>query len=193
MKSLQAKRELIFKAEEAFAFALAKEVIEKPHISVWMILIPIIFVFHIYRHKKYVEGCNQFADNYLVSRERALDEAVTALEAGRKPDIQALVQKSSSPSKTANPYAQWMRFLTEHYLDLLKSQGNTIEELIRATYKKRNNYLLFLNQLNNVEKQFDAALKPFLYETTQGVDQIVQRMEKTAEALRREMAQNIFS
>ena len=193
MTSLQDKKELILSAEDEFAFALAKEVIDKPRISVWMILIPIIFVFHVYRHKKYVEGCNQFADNYLISRKRALNEALSVLESGREPDIQALVKQSSSPAEIAGQYSNWLRFLTDHYLDLLKSEGKTADELIRAAYKKRSNYLLFLNKLNTVEKAYDAALKPFLYETTQGVDQIVQKMEKSAEKLRREMAQRIFS
>jgi hypothetical protein len=147
----------------------------------------------VYRHKKYVEGCNLFADNYLISRRRALDEALLALESGRKPDIQALVNKSSSPAQTHGQYRQWMRFLTEHYMDLLNSPGNTVEELIRAAYKKRSNFLLFLNQLNTVEKQFDSVLKPFLYESTPDVDQIVSRMEKGSENLRRKMARRIFS
>ena len=64
--------------------------------------------------------------------------------------------------------------------------------LIRSAYKTRTNYLLFINQLNRVERQFNNVLKPFLKDTTQDVDNIVELIEKRCEALRREDAESFF-
>jgi len=53
-------------------------------------------------------------------------------------------------------------------------------------------FLLFLNRLNETEKQFNAALSPHLQMTTEGVEDIIARMEHASEVLWREEAERIF-
>ena len=47
--SLKDKYDLIHAHEVRFAYNLAKEVVKKPEVSVWMILIPVLFVHHMFR------------------------------------------------------------------------------------------------------------------------------------------------
>ena len=193
MASLDEKKELILRYEEKFADSVAVAVIEKPKLSTWMILIPIIFIHYFYRMKKFADGRKEFAHHFMLTRKRALEEAVASLESGVKPDMEAIVKMSSAPKETHADYREWLKVLLDHYQDLLRSKGDSFETLIRSAYKTRTNFLLFINQLNRVESRFNTALKPFLSETTEGVDHIVAAIEQRCEQLRRKDADNIFS
>ena len=190
--SKKEKKVIILSAEEEFAYKLAKMVLVKPKLSVWMILIPIIVIFHMYRHKKVVSGQKEFAENYLISRKRALNEALQACESERNADIGKIVELADIPLDTKEVYAEWLTLLVAHYQDLIMVEGNNFGKLIKSAYKSRSGYLLFLNRLNQVEKNFNSALKPHLYQTTEAVDEIVASMEKNSEELRRIQAKKIF-
>ncbi len=192
MAGLEEKKALILAHEKTTARAVARIVIEKPVLSVWMILVPIFFVYYFYRLKKYADGSKDFVDNFLVTRQRCLDEACRAVQTGGGPHVQQVVSLSSAPAKTHGAYAEWIRVLVDHYMDLLRADGDTYEALVRAVYKNRTNYLLFLNRLGQVEHQFDEALKPHLQKTTEGVNSIVRDMEKSAADFRRDHAQKVF-
>lgn len=49
-----------------------------------------------------------------------------------------------------------------------------------------------LNQLNDSEKRLNAVLSPHLRKTTEGVDEIIWRMDHAIEILRRAEAERIF-
>ena len=186
------KKNLILDHEKAFAFNLADAVIQKPKMSVWMILIPIIFVFHIFRHKKYVEGRNEFAENYMITRKQALEEAREAFAADRRPDTSRLVKASGLQDEMLNPYAAWVTVLTWHYQNLFRSNGDSYGDLVRSAYGDRGRYLLFLEKLNGVEKAFNTALKPHLESPADDVNDIVSNIETTSEQFRQADAERIF-
>jgi len=192
MGSFEEKSEIIGASEEKFAYALASAVLDKPKISIWMILIPIIIVFHMFRYQKYVDGRNKFVEHYQLSRKRALEANVRALKAGRKYDLHALVTQTNISEDAKSEYTAWIRILCDHYADLLRCEGESIETLVKSAYKNRTNYLLFLNQLNDSEKRLNEALSPQLRETTEGIDEIIWRMEHATEMLRRAEAERIF-
>ena len=192
MLDMQEKINGILHAETLFAKRLALKVIEKPKLSIWMILIPIIFVHYFYRFKKFTTGQKQFSQNYMISIRRALGEAAEVVDHGKNPDPVSLASMSDVPEAIREKQAHVYAVMLEHYIDLLRSEGDDVESLIRRVYQKRANYLLFLNRLNRAEKDRNAALKPLLYETTEGVNEVVERMERFSESLRREMAEKIF-
>jgi ABC-type enterochelin transport system ATPase subunit len=99
---------------------------------------------------------------------------------------------SGDQEETHPDYKKWLKVLLDHYLDLLGSEGDSFEALIRNVYKTKTNYLLFINHLNRVEMQFNAALEPSLSKTTEGVNQIVSSVEKCSKQLRLENAEPIF-
>ena len=73
MPTLKAKKDLILDYEQRFANELGLVIIPKPKVRIWMILIPMYFVFHIYRHKKYVEGRRVFSAHFMISRRGVAD------------------------------------------------------------------------------------------------------------------------
>ena len=192
MSNLSKKKDLILAAEMKLANAVSAAVIEKPKLNIWMILIPVIFIHFFYRLQKYSEGRKQFAQDFNKTRQRALEEAVNAVASGEQPDVNKLVQMASIPKETNNVYHAWLKVLVEHYIDLLQAEGNRYKVLVQNVYKNRTNYLLFLNQLNEVEKAFDDALKPHLYKDTEGVNDIVAAMETRCVQFRRDEAARIF-
>ena len=99
---------------------------------------------------------------------------------------------SSAPKEAYPDYEKWLEVLLEHYLDLLGSEGDSFEALIRSVYKTKTNYLLFLNHLNRVERQFNAALKPSLSKSIEGLNHIVSNIEQRCKQLRANDAETIF-
>lgn len=186
------KRDKILARETAFAKAVSAAVIDKPVLSLWMILIPVIFVHFFYRLNKYSQGRKEFARQFLLSRERSLNEALEAMESDRKPDANKVRQMATIPEGTAKTYIKWLKVMMDHYSDLLTSAGESYEEMVRSVYKNRTNYLLFLNNLGEAEKAFDNALKPHLQKDTNGVNDIVNKIEACTTQLRREEATRIF-
>jgi len=192
MSSVPAKKDMILSYEQTFAKRVAAGVIEKPKLSFWMILIPVIFIHFFYRFNKYTQGRQAFAQHFVLTRKRALEEACLSLESSNRPNIDKLVDLSTAPQESHHAYRAWLALLLDHYRDLLQSEGDDFESLVRSVYRTRSNYLLFVNHLNRVEKKFNAALKPSLRESTEDVNHIVAQIEARCVALRRAEAQTIF-
>jgi hypothetical protein len=190
---MEEKKDRIFDYEQQFAYRLAASVLDKPRMNIWMILIPIILVFHIYRHQRYVDGKKTFAENYLVTRKRALAEAFASASEGRPPRIDSIVEKAGISPESRPAYGEWVSELVEHYADLLGARGQSLEQMIRAVFRNRTNYQLFLRRLGEKERRFHAALKPSIEEDTPEAGLVISRMESGAEALRKEHAAAVFS
>jgi hypothetical protein len=186
------KRDLILAGEKQFAAQVSAKVIDKPKLDVWMILIPIFFVFYFWQLKRYAKGRKTFAEKFLITRERALDEALRSVESGKSANIEQLVHASDVPAEARQGYRPWVALLVDHYRDLILAHGGSYPALVKSTYKTRSNYLLFLNRLNQVEREFDAALKPHLEKSTEDVNGIIKLMEESVISLRRQLAEEIF-
>lgn len=192
MQALSEKKELIFDYELKFAHQVAAKVIDKPQLSLWMILIPVVFVYYFYKLKKFADGRKAFVANYMITRERTLEEAYAAVETNHNPNLNKIINMSSAPEDALDAYAQWVKVLAAHYQDLLQARGQEIDGLVKTAYKNRTNFLLTLNRLNKVEKRFNSALKPHLQPNIQGADQIIAAIEQWSQKIRREEATRIF-
>jgi hypothetical protein len=192
MKGLARKQELILEQERAFANALGAAVFDKPRISYWMVLIPILFLYFVYRMQKFKTGRIQFDQDFMVTRQRAMNLAVDALETGRPPDIDALARDSGLRDALEKPYAAWLKALVEHYTDLLSAAGDSYDALVRSAYRSRTDCLLALNRLGTVEKDFYAALKSQM-SATEGAADIITTLEEQSRQLRRELAERVFA
>jgi hypothetical protein len=192
MSEIVQKKNLIIQHEELFANTLALKVLEKPKLSVWMILIPIIFVFYFYQYQKFLTGRKMFAEHYLVSRKRALDEAVKVVQTGREPDIGGMAKMSEVPDDIRDKQSKVLSILVEHYVKLLQSDGEVYESLVRSAYQNSSSYLLFLNSLNQAEKDVNRALTPHLQKQHNEISSVVDAIDVQSEILRRESAGKIF-
>ncbi|BBO69034.1 hypothetical protein DSCA_29640 [Desulfosarcina alkanivorans] len=190
--TLTRKRDLILAVEKQFAARVSARVIDKPRLDVWMILIPVFFIFYFWQLRRYAKGRRTFAEKFLITRQRALDEALRAAESGKGPNVANVVQAADIPDEIRKVYRRWVALLVDHYHDLIRAHGSSYPTLVRTTYKSRSNYLLFLNRLNQVEREFDAALKPHLDTPADNASGIIKQMEESTAGIRRELAEEIF-
>lgn len=192
METFAHKKDLILSQEEIFADAVAVSVLDKPKVSLWMILIPILFVYFVYRQQRFTSGRKQFAEDFIKTYRRSLEAACKALETGGAPDIEKIAQNATVPEQVKPIYIAWIQVLIEHYMDLLRAEGDSFDSLVRSAYASRTDYLLTLNRLNSAEKDLYAALKPCMDRTTEGCNEIIASIEHHCQLLRRKMAETIF-
>jgi len=192
MKSLERKKELILQRELLFANEVGSKVFDKPRVSFWMILIPILFLHFIYRMQKFKNGRLRFNEELMVTRRRAMEIAFESVQTGSKPNVDQAAREIGLSDSLEKPYASWLKALADHYADLLSADGESLESLTRSAYRGKTDYLLTLNRLNSVEKEFYAALKPGMA-ATEGADQIITIIQKESQRLRREHADHAFA
>jgi hypothetical protein len=192
MKGLERKKELILQRELAFANAVGAAVFEKPKVSFWMVLVPLLFLYFIYRMQRYKSGRMKFDEEFMTTRRRAMNLAFKAVETGTRPDIDRIARESGLTEALEKPYASWLKVLVAFYMDLLAANGDSFESLVRSAYRNRTNYLLTLNRLSTVEREFYAAVKPQLA-ATEGAAAVIATIETQSQQLRRDLAENIFA
>lgn len=193
MASIDDKKEYILAHERKFAAQLGREIMEKPKLSSWMVLIPFIFIFYFQDFSKYKKGRREFSANFLMSREKALDEAEAALSEKRNHDMLSIARKADLPMTAQERYSEFLTTLAEHYSLLLQVDGDGFEELLRAAYIKKKNYLAFVEKLGRAEKALNKALRPGLEESVEEVGDLVSSIENNSEKLHRAIAKDIFA
>jgi hypothetical protein len=196
------KRDMILAHEMRFARHLAYRVVDTPKLHIWMILIPVIFVYHFFNLNRAKEARQGFVEGFMISRRQALDAVWESMRGNRgassdkilsKEMLDGLCAASAVPRRAMDKYRAFIELLADHYIDLMLASGNTYEELVRRVYQKRSNYLLFLNQLNTAERALNTALKPHLSKEVQGAREVMASMEKSMIEIRREQAESIFA
>ena len=192
-QNAQQKKQYILEHESELARQLAALVLDKPKPPIWMIFIPVFFVFFVQKLNQYKSGLKDFVENFLKSRRRAIEEALIAEETGNPTDASKLAETMGSIPDQAKPlFAAWMTVLIDHYRLLLTTEGNSHEALVRAGYRNKTNYLLFCNTLNKAENAYSQALLPKLDGDSQDLRQIVEKIDRCVTDLRRQDADKIF-
>ncbi|MBT8355371.1 MAG: hypothetical protein HKP41_13470 [Desulfobacterales bacterium] len=186
-------RELILTNERAIARQVAGKVIDKPQLALWMILIPVFFVFYFFHLKRYRNGLQDFSENFLITRQRTLDAVWEATTSNANADLESVVELSDIPAGVKDQYRVWVERLADNYLLLIQASGGTYDELVRAAYKKKSNYLLGLKNLNRVEANFNQALAPHLPGDQESIESVIKSMQTSIKDLRRSQAEEIFS
>jgi len=191
---LDERKEMILVKEENMAWQLALHVIEKPTPRIWMIFIPIFFVFYFWKLKEFENGLKTFSENHLLSRRRTLEAALAATENGRPVDIPSLVNQVEGLQEEARArYAQWLTVLAEHYRLLLQTEGNSYPALVRTAYRNKAHYLAFCRELGSVESGFDMALLPTINGESTDIRAVTEKMIAGLNTLRCREAEEIFS
>ena len=191
MKDLTQKKEIILRHELAFADEIRAAVFEKPKVSYWMVFIPILFLYFIYRMQKFKSDRMKFNEEFMSARKRAMDIALGDSAADGMAETDWNAHGSELPAPLQKPYFYWIKSLSSHYLELLTADGDDFESLVRAAYRNRNDYMLILDGLNSVEKDFYTALKPLMAQV-EGTAGIIATIELQSRRLRSETAFRIF-
>ena len=190
--ALARKRGLVEDNEMAFANAVGAAVFEKPTVSLWMVLVPLFFLYFVFLMRKYKNDREQFAQDFLLTRRRTLNVAADAVAAGQPPEIRQVLRQAGLTEALHQPYTAWVETLAGHYMDLLAAEGDSYEALVRAAYRSRSNYLLIVNRLNTVESLFYDALRPTIEAPDNTAAEIIAIIEKETRRLRRASAERTF-
>jgi hypothetical protein len=196
MTAMERKHKEILAYERQFAFKLAGHVLEKPKMNVWMILIPVIIVYHMFRFQKYVDGKKKFTQNYMKTREQALESARSVVAEGKTKEVNSITEQVPLPPDARGPYNHLLSVLVDHYVDLLRAEGDEIDSLLRRAYRSRTDFLLFFNQLSQAEKRLNAALQPHMsreHREQKEIAEAVSRIQEISEQIRRAEAARVFS
>jgi hypothetical protein len=194
--SLEEKYELLRRHDELLAYEVAKNVIEKPKASIWIIFMPIFLVFHAQRMQKYKKSVHAFARHFLHTKLFALNEAREEAITGRPPNSNPAdpPQNLGDSPGSAEIRARQLReigTLKEHYLLLLQSPGESYSDLLKNTYKTGGDYRFFLNKLSSAEMAVNEAVITFHHSTPEASD-IVARMVEATEKRREREREEIF-
>lgn len=153
--ALDHKSEWILKREWEFAHKAALRVVDKPELSVWMILIPIIFLHFMHRAQKFKSGLGAITRELFGSRELALKLARDSIIAGTGAPDPAEHLPPDDGSDTIRELRQaelqLSRLLIEHYRKLLSADGKDYEALVREAYGDAAGYRAYLDQLGEAE------------------------------------------
>ena len=190
---LDFNRELILAQERRFAGYVAGEVVDKPVLAMWMILIPVFFVFYFYQLKRYKSGLKDFSENFLLTRKRTLDAVWEGATSKTSADLERVVELSDIPPEAQGQYRVWVELLADHYLLLIQARGGSYDELVKAAYKKKSNYLQRLENLNQVEADLNTALTPHLPGDEQTIEAVIESIQESVKRLRQSQSKEIFS
>lgn len=191
--TLARKKQIILDHEKQLAQNLALGVLDKPKPPLWMIFVPIFFVFFAQKMKQYSSGMEDFVENYLRPRRLALDAALEAIETGAPADPGRILERAGAIPEHAHPlFKEWMSGLTDHYRTLLEARGDTPEALVRSGYRTKTDFLLQCNVLNKAEHAFSLSLMPKIEGDSQDIRNIVEKMHAHVTELRRREADTAF-
>ena len=195
MPTVEEKYEFVRRRDELFAYDLAKGIMEKPKASIWIIFMPVFFVFHAQRLQKYKKDIHGFVKSYLHTKTLALDAALEESKGeappGSDPDTKPGKQSRDKAQDIRDQQYKELDTLREHYLLLLKSRGKSYPELLRNAYGTSGEYRHFLNRLIRAEEAVNRAVLE-VHHPGPEAREVVERMERQSERLRELEIEKIF-
>ncbi len=195
--NLREKYDIILTHERQFAYRLAKDVVKKPEVSVWMILLPVLFVHHMMKMTQYKTGIHTFANNILGTKTKALDKALQDLETGEIqeygpsdyfPDVPL---ESKQEIELADKQINVLSLMKQHYRTLLEQSGNALEDLVRGAYGSSGAYRYYLNKLAEAEDVINRHLRENFH-TSDEAGAVMSRIEERMAEMREEEMRFFF-
>lgn len=199
MISIETKYEIILVREQQFSKIVAAKVIDKPELSVWMFLIPILFVQHLNSYQKFQAGVKMFAEEFMSTKKVALDAAFdinkngvskTAALSIHFPELEDGYAKQAK--KIHRKQLKEVVCLIDHYVKLLSAKGDCYQSLLKNAYQSFASYNQFSDLLQQAEKEVSLSVKR-VFGQTEGFSQIISKMETTINDLRMKEMKAIFA
>ena len=145
---------------------IARHLIEKKEVS--MISKILLFPFYAIAIVRYRRSITSTGKNLFFSRQLAMDAAegimqgkdrnIALLDIDTKTkEILGKEGKGLYTEKVRRKQLREIKFLTDHYLRLLKANGEGYAQTIKASYKTKKEYLSFLKKLQGIEQEVIQA------------------------------------
>lgn len=193
------KFNIILFREQRMARAIALKAIRPKPLSVWEVMIPVIFIMGYMRAKADREV---FSQNMLFTKKMALEAAFDMIRK-ESPKAHALMKiehktKDLLSSVPDGIYSEGIRqeqlreieLLIDHYIKLFRADGKDYSALVLRVYPQREDYLNFQKALSALEKQVARAAGQTLGAQTDAA--MLSRIESATDELRSAEIQKIF-
>ena len=171
MKGFKKKYDVISSWERSIAKSIALKVKKPRPISVWEVLIPIIFIISFMKSKT---DRDIFSDNLLFTKNLALKAAYDMLQKQKtRESVLDRIENQTGELLTTIPdniYSDDIRqeqlkeidLLIDHYYRLLQAEGSDYDDLVRHAYGNKADYTAFTDRLKNAEKAVAQAARQTL-------------------------------
>jgi hypothetical protein len=151
-------------AEEKLAREIVLNVLYLRPQKMWQNLIPFMFIFDFLRR---TAAIRRYTKKYMFPRNLALD-VVRQLSSGESKEsvasrVQQRIEAELHPLHLASPdlaraYHQVVDRLAEHYDRLMRTQGDSYDELVRSAYPTPGEFDDHLRQLSAAEQEINRAI-----------------------------------
>lgn len=198
---IDTKYNIIRSRERRLAKAVAKSVVKFPEITVWAFIIPIVFLFIFLKYRRTLEIVTL---NFLFTKKLALNAARDMIKNGQhRQEVLAWIDDKTTDvlaSDKQGVYSEKIRrkqmnevdLLLDHYLKLLKAEGNSYESLVKDAYQTQESYEAFLHQLTLAERAVNRAAIQTVGKT-ETTSELISKMETMTDGIRRKEAEKIFT
>lgn len=196
---LETKYENILAHEKALAKSVASAVIGQNPVTAWDVIVPIVFLFNFLRFKRAKEV---FTLNFLFTKKLALQGAFKMIKTGQsRVDALAEIRNQTSQILASDKQGIYsikirqkqmheMELLLDHYYRLLNAEGKDYATMVRNAYRSRKDYVAFLKQLEEIEREVDRVAGQTV--RTAAASDIISKMEEAAGRLRAANVEIIF-
>jgi hypothetical protein len=169
------KFKIIFERERSMAQGLAVSLIRPKTLTVWEIMIPVIFILN---YAKMKQSREIFIQNQMFTKKMALDAALD-MQKKNAPRETVLAQIESKTKELVSSvpggiYSDDIRrqqlneidLLIDHFSKLLNAEGKDYASLVTSAYQSATEYQSFLNQLKSAENEVMGAARRTLGDQT---------------------------
>ena len=196
---LKKKFQTILSHEQTQANFVALKVNPPRPLSVWEVLVPIVFILSYMKSK---ERRQIFAQNLLFTKKMSLEAAYDMMAKSQTKGAALMrIELQTKQLLTSIPeemYSDAIRqeqlkeieFLIDHYLKLLRADGQDYPALVLSVYPQREDYLIFQQALSALEKQVSRAASRALGAQTDAA--MLSRIETATDELRSAEIKKIF-
>lgn len=194
------KQEIIARHERRFAVEITEKVLEKPELSVWMILIPFLFIIFMQRQQKFKQLGDAFFRGIMYTKNHAL-EAASQIVAGTptqfvEKELSVMIRKNSDAEAPLQELykAQLaeIRLLTDHYQRLLHTQAIDYNSMVREAYRPEE-FQLFLVELAQRERLVNEAAAALNSAQDMTWQDVIKKLEEETVLRRKQEAAQNFS
>jgi hypothetical protein len=194
------KFKIIFKRERSMAQGLALSLIRFKTLTVWEIMIPVIFILN---YVKLKHSREIFVENQMFTKKMALDAALDMKKKDASPEtVMAQIQSKTKELVSSIPggiYSDDIRrqqlkeidLLIDHFSQLLNAEGNDYASLVTYAYQTAADYSSFLEQLKSAENEVMAAARRTLGD--QADMATAEKIESITDNMRAAEVKKIFS
>jgi hypothetical protein len=199
-KAVDTKHKIIIEHERSMARAVAGSLIQPKPVTVWEVMIPVIFILNFARIRQSREV---FIQNHLFTKNMALKAAFDMFKKElNKRAVMESIESQTQKTLSSVPdsiYSDEIRheqikeieLLIDHYCRLFKADGENYTGLVVSAYQTRENYAAFFKQLKAAENDVMSAARRTLGD--QADSQAAGRLEELIDRIRAAGVEKIFN